>query len=121
MVQILLVDDDNLLLTMFQQALEHADHTVTIARNGEEALDQMSDGIDLLICDVNMPYMDGRELIRAIRAEPTYQHIKIIAMTAYPNAVKPYGDLEGADGVILKPVSIPKLIDLIAGLGADSA
>lgn len=116
MAHVLLVDDDHPLLTMFKNALEAMNHTVVTAHNGEDALAVLDQSVDLLICDVQMPHMDGRELIRQIRARAEFEYLTIIAMTAFPNAVKPIGEIEGADGVLLKPVSVPELVTMIDNL-----
>jgi len=83
-------------------------HTVTIAENGQIALDRWRDGkFDLILMDVQMPELDGLEATRAIREEEqqTGQHIPIIAMTA--RAMQ--GDREkciesGMDEYVSKPV-----------------
>lgn len=116
MARILLVDDDHSLLVMFKNALETENHTAVTAYNGEQALSALNTSIDLMICDVQMPHMDGRELIQRVRTQSDYARLLIIAMTAYPKAVKPFGNIEGADGVILKPVSIVALFDMVNDL-----
>jgi CheY-like chemotaxis protein len=66
---ILLVDDDPLVREVTAWMLEDAGHDVTEAEDGVAALDHLTSHgpVDLLITDVNMPGMDGRELLREVR------------------------------------------------------
>ena len=87
---------------------------MTIAQNGQEALDlRENEDFDLILMDVQMPVMDGLEATRRIRetGPEGKRSIPIIALTAYAMA----GDREtflaaGMDGYVAKPVDIAKLI-----------
>ena len=64
MANILLIDDDHALQTMYTTVLESAGHKVTIANNGEEGLILINQyPIDLILLDVDMPVMDGFEFL----------------------------------------------------------
>jgi CheY-like chemotaxis protein len=88
--------------------LEKLGHTVTVAENGREALEQLaSREFDVVLMDVQMPEMDGLETTEAIRRQEkgTDRHIPIIGMTAY--AMR--GDRErclasGMDAYLSKPI-----------------
>jgi CheY-like chemotaxis protein len=112
-MRILLVEDNPINQKVAQRLLEKAGHSVTIAGNGREALDQVAENtFDLVLMDVQMPEMDGFAATTAIRAKEraTGGHLPIVALTAY--ALK--GDRErclaaGMDGYVTKPV-VPQVL-----------
>lgn len=83
-LQILLVEDNAVNQTLAKKLLQKWGHTVTIAENGQIAVDLFAPGrFDLIFMDMQMPVMSGVEATRAIRAlEPPGQRIPIVAMTA---------------------------------------
>lgn len=67
--RVLVVDDATIVRLYYRQALERHGFTVEEAFNGLEALEKvLTDGFDLILCDVNMPKMDGYSFIRRLRA-----------------------------------------------------
>jgi CheY-like chemotaxis protein len=89
---------------------------VRFAENGREAIESLNSdpGVDLVLMDVMMPEMDGHEATRALRADPRFANLPVIALTA--KAMK--GDREksiaaGASDYITKPVDIEQLISLM--------
>lgn len=114
-LQILLVEDNRINQVVAQRLLEKAGHQVTIADNGKEAIQAVSDShFDLVLMDLSMPEMDGLEATQAIRrqeiAESRDPQLPIVAFTA--NAT--LGDRErcieaGMDGYVTKPVQPPEL------------
>lgn len=114
---ILLAEDTAINQKVATRILNKQGHQVTIAENGQQALQLWKKGhFDLILMDMQMPIMDGLEATQAIRAvEHNQQHIPILAMTA--NAMQ--GDEElclaaGMDGYISKPVSAKKLLDMVS-------
>ncbi|MEK1905841.1 MAG: response regulator [Pseudomonas sp.] len=114
--RILLVDDDVRNLFALSSALEHKGAVIEIARNGHEALAKLNAvaDIDLVLMDVMMPEMDGYEATRAIRLEPRWRNLPIIAVTA--KAMK--DDQErcrevGANDYLAKPIDLDRLFSLI--------
>ena len=122
-LRILLAEDNVVNQRLASRLLEKQGHTVTIARNGHEALKALEQRpFDLVLMDVQMPEMDGIEAVRAIRANEknTGVHIPIVAMTAH--AMK--GDEErclaaGMDSYVSKPIQVKKLFGAIATLFAQ--
>jgi len=114
--RILLVDDDVRNIFALTSALEQRGALVEIARNGIEALaklDQVQD-IDLVLMDVMMPEMDGLEATRRLRADPRFEKLPVIAVTA--KAMK--DDQEdclaaGASDYLAKPVELDRLFSLL--------
>ena len=113
MTRILAVDDSPSMRDMVRIALTSAGFDVTSASDGQEALDiaRATGGFDLVLSDVNMPVMDGIELIRALRAESAYRHTPILMLTteAGPDRKKEGKDA-GATGWIVKPFDPAQLV-----------
>jgi len=114
--KVLVVDDDVRNIFALTSVLENARIQVLYAENGKagiEALGQNPD-VDLVLMDVMMPEMDGYETMRAVRQNPRFRNLPIIAITA--KALK--DDREkcieaGASDYLPKPVDTEKLVELI--------
>ena len=106
MKKILLVEDDMMHCALVQDILEMADYRVQYTDDGREALSILeSESFDLILTDINMPKMDGIELLEKIRKTKKPQ--KVIAMTAdlQPRSGKTFAEL-GFDGCIQKPFKV---------------
>jgi two-component system chemotaxis response regulator CheY len=105
MTHILAVDDSPSMRDMVRIALSAAGFEVSQAADGEEALAiARTRAFDLVLSDVNMPKMDGIELIRALRAEAAYKHTPILMLTTESSPErKRQGKDAGATGWIVKP------------------
>ncbi len=105
MSRILIVDDEPDLRYLLRRILESAGHEVAEAGHGTEALECVrASRPDLVVTDMMMPVMDGVELIRQLRADPSTAEMPILAAT---------GDaaLAGAaDAVLAKPYDSAKLV-----------
>lgn len=81
--RVLLVEDNPVNQLVAKGMLSKQGIDVTLANNGEQALERLQEEtVDLVLMDCNMPIMDGYEASRRIRANPTWQHLPIIALTA---------------------------------------
>lgn len=105
MATILAADDSTSLRQMVSYALRQAGHNVIEATNGAEALDQArSHQADLVLSDVNMPVMDGLELVRNLRALPDYRFTPVLMLTTESSQdKKQQGRAVGATGWLVKP------------------
>ena len=101
----LLIVEDNPELLMLMQQLLKSYYRVYIAQNGNEALKIVHQkSLDLIISDVMMPEMDGYELTRVLKADPNYDHLPIILLTAKTQEEDEQEALEaGADEFLTKP------------------
>ncbi|HEY1014236.1 MAG TPA: response regulator [Herpetosiphonaceae bacterium] len=109
MKTILIVDDGDLILQMLQVALERAGYYVATASNGREGLDRVSElHPELVICDLVMPVMGGREMYRALQAHPRYKSIPVILMSAIEQ--QPLEDVP----FLVKPFTMPDMLQLVA-------
>jgi two-component system chemotaxis response regulator CheY len=112
MTRILAVDDSASMREMVRIALSAAGFEVTQAVDGQQALDLARQStFDLVLSDVNMPEMDGIELIRALRAESGYRHTPILMLTTEASLDrKREGKEAGATGWIVKPFEPAELV-----------
>lgn len=100
---VLLVDDEKAILDNLAPFLERSGFRVTPAEHGRQALELLEEGaFDLLVSDVLMPWIDGRELLRRLRGEGNW--IPVILLTQVGEASERAMALEeGADDYINKP------------------
>ena len=93
--------------------LSNAGYRVRIAEDavaaGHMAVRQLP---DLLICDVNMPYMDGFDFVAALRADPKFADLPVIFLTSEEGGVARSKEL-GAAGYLTKPVRADALFRLV--------
>lgn len=115
MATILAVDDSASLRQMVGYALRRAGHEVIEAADGAEGLDQaQACQADLILSDVNMPVMDGLELVRNLRALPAYRFTPVLMLTTESSQEKKQqGRAVGATGWLVKPFDPEKLLATI--------
>ncbi|MBY0498636.1 MAG: response regulator [Nitrosomonas sp.] len=113
---ILVVEDNELNQQVAQALLEYNGAVVSIASNGQEALDKLSkENFDCVLMDVQMPVLDGLEATKMIRANPNWSKISIIALTA--NADQDYRDScrsAGMNDFLVKPIDPEQLVIIIS-------
>ena len=81
---ILLVDDFEDGLDLYEEYLTYRGYRVIVARNGEEAVAQArAHSPDLIMMDIRMPLMTGTEAVRILRGDPSFVPVPIIALTAH--------------------------------------
>lgn len=120
-LRILVVDDEPEAREMMHMVLEFYGAQITEASNGEDALNQLqSQSFDLIITDLSMPKLDGREMTRRIKANPQLAHIPILVVSAHsmPEDVLDAQEA-GCDAYITKPVKPPELLQSILTLLGD--
>ena len=116
MKTIMLVDDSATILLSISSILSKAGYAVEKASNAEAALSKFSAGtkVDLLITDLNMPGMDGIELIREVRKLPAYKFMPILFLTTESQQSRKQEAKEaGASGWIVKPATADELLNTI--------
>lgn len=127
-MRILIVEDDESIARLAQLTLERDGNEVACATTGPEGLDLFNSwGPELVVLDVMLPGMSGREILRQIRALSDVPIIFLTAMGSEKDRVAALD--EGADDYITKPFSIDELAARIravgrrprtAGVGADA-
>ena len=113
---ILIVDDSATMVMSLRSTLEMNGFLVESAGDGVQALAKLSGGSkpDLIITDVNMPNMDGLELIRKVRQLTGFRFTPILTLTTESQAAKrDEGKKLGATGWLVKPIAGPDLIKVI--------
>ncbi len=115
--QILTVDDSVSMRQMITFTLKGAGYDVVEAVDGNDAVARLSAGpsrIHMIITDLNMPNMDGIELIRYVRANSTYRFIPIVMLTTESQeAKKQEARSAGATGWITKPFRSDQLLAVV--------
>ena len=112
MAQILIVDDSASMRNMVAATLQSAGHSVKDAGDGKAALMvAKSAKFDAVVTDLNMPVMDGIELVKNLRALPDYKYTPILLLTTESSAdKKAAGKQAGATGWLVKPFNPDKLL-----------
>lgn len=119
---LLVVDDSVLLQQMYSDALsallgEQA-FSIEIVSNGQEALDRLArtPRIELVICDLAMPVLDGFELIERIRKDPANSSLPVVAISATGDTAVYRARNVGANTALKKPVDFVHLVQTIKAL-----
>ncbi|HLL54259.1 MAG TPA: response regulator [Myxococcaceae bacterium] len=123
MKTLLIVDDEHAIVDVLQGLLGDEGYRVVAAANGREALARLSEGTpDLALVDVMMPLMGGRELVRAMAADPALAKIPVVMMSAAPRAILfPAGDDTPFAAFLAKPFDVEELLALIRRLLSQEA
>ncbi len=113
--RIMTVDDSASVRQMVSFTLQNEGYQVVEAGDGQEALGKlMGEQVDLLITDLNMPKMDGNELIREVRKIDALRFVPIIMLTSESQeAKKAEGKAAGATGWIVKPFKPEQLLGVV--------
>lgn len=112
---VLVVDDSASIRQLVSFTLKDAGYKVVAAMHGKEAMSLANaQKVDLVVTDLNMPEMDGLELIRSLRALPAYKFTPIIMLTTESQeAKKQEGRAAGASGWIVKPFMPDQLVAVV--------
>jgi DNA-binding response OmpR family regulator len=111
-MKILLVDDDTGLTQLLQLVFESRGFGVTLAYNGEEALEVLEKELpEVILLDLMMPDVNGVEVCRQVRANPRMSHIPIIVLTArIGEEIQQEAMDAGATDYLVKPIRPSDLI-----------
>lgn len=114
-MNIMIVDDCQTTRKLIGHYLKSGGYSVVFAENGLDALEKLgSNQVNLIITDLNMPYMDGIELIKTLRADPAMSDIPILMITTEDDSIeKKKAYSFGADGYLVKPVTGDVITDNI--------
>ena len=114
-MRILVVEDQEDNRTIVRDLLSSVGYEVIEATTGDEGVSMAkTETPDLILMDIQLPGIDGYEAARRIKAEPSNQHIPIIAVTSYALSGDENKAIEaGCDAYFAKPFSPRKLLDKI--------
>lgn len=123
---ILIVDDSSTARMIIKKCLEiigFSNAHFFEAADGSEALNKAkSQKIDLIVTDINMPVMDGRQLLRRIKASPKLTNVPVLVITSTSNpaAEKEFIEL-GAFAVLNKPVNTSNLAEVLGSVQKEDS
>lgn len=112
--KILVIDDDPDILDALQFMLEDEGYEVVVSDRGEEAL-QLTKLVDpdLLLIDVLLSGMDGRDVCRSIKSQDDFKNLPIIMISAHPSAEKSV-EKSGLADFVPKPFDVEELLEKIS-------
>jgi two-component system chemotaxis response regulator CheY len=111
---ILAVDDSASMRAVVRFTLEGAGYKALEASDGQDALTKLTQDVKLVLTDLNMPRMDGIELVKAIRADSHYRGLPIVMLTTESqDARKQAGRAAGATAWIVKPFKPEQLLAVV--------
>lgn len=108
--KVLLVDDDDFLISMYTQKFEHEGDEVQSASSTQEALSILRGGYqpDVIAFDVVMPQQNGFDLVQAIKSENLLGHAHLVALTnQWENENRTKAEELGVNAYIIKAESVP--------------
>ena len=117
--RILIIEDDAVVRTALAEAMRGAGVEVVVAEDGLDGLKRLHSGPRpaVILLDLRMPRLGGEEFLRVMRADPRYEHIPVITMTAG-------GASAGGDDVVArlqKPVDFEGLREIVESLFESAA
>ncbi len=116
---LLVVDDSATTRMLISLTLKkEGRYTIIEVADGKEAVDKLGDqSVDCVLTDINMPHMNGLDLIAYIRAKHSEPTVPIIVITTRgEEEARDEGLANGANAYLTKPISGPKLVSLVKEL-----
>jgi two-component system chemotaxis response regulator CheY len=116
--RIMVVDDSASLRQVVSMALTGAGYEVIEAADGRQALERLDGGkLHLIICDVNMPNMDGLTFVKEIKRRQDYRFIPVIMLTTENReSRKVEGQMAGAKAWVVKPFRPEQMLGAVSKL-----
>jgi signal transduction histidine kinase/CheY-like chemotaxis protein len=112
--RVLLVDDDQRLLTVLSDMLRSGGHQVTTAANGEEAITAFDPGLhDVVITDLGMPKVNGWQVAEHVKTRAP--ETRVFLLTGWGEGVTATEASKYVDQVLAKPISVDTLLEQLAG------
>lgn len=120
-MKILIVDDDKTTRKLLSFYLKGSGFEVVTAENGLDALEKLGmDDINLIMTDLNMPFMDGIELVKTLKSDPNSAQIPIIMVTTEADINEQNRAFAaGANAYVTKPVTADMIAQKIKTILKD--
>ena len=120
-VDVLIVDDSAAIRKILQRMLGQAGlilGKILEAGDGMEALEKLKNqSVHLILSDINMPNMDGIQLLGALKSNPNFKHVPVIMITTEGGEAKVMEAVQlGASGYVRKPFTADQIKEKLAGL-----
>ena len=111
-MRVLIVEDDPMLGSALNRGIGQAGYQATLAASGETGLDMARDKpFDVMILDMNLPKMQGAEVLKTLRNETNTQNLPVIVLTAMAATAQKVKTLDsGADDYMTKPFDFDELL-----------
>ena len=119
--KVLAVDDSKLVLKMYEMMLREV--PLVFAQDGAEAIERLRENpdVEVMLLDINMPKMNGFEVLAALRHSGALAKLRVIVVTTEGNDEEvSKGLAAGASAYVTKPFERAQLLDLIGSLGAGA-
>ena len=117
---VLIVDDDDSVRDLFRRAFVREGFTVNAVATGQEALELMRDEAPaLLVLDLMLPFMNGIQVLTAVRQRPSLATVPVLVVTATATRTYDLRDL-GPLRVVRKPCELSRLVAIARDLMGDS-
>ncbi|NQV82531.1 MAG: response regulator [Rhodospirillales bacterium] len=114
---VMIIEDNILHMKLFNDILESQGYTTLRASDGETALElARTNSPDLILLDIQLPLISGFAVIKQLKSELGLKDIPVVAITAMDERMG--GDRylrEGFDGYLSKPITVPNMLQTIAG------
>lgn len=112
MPRILIIDDDATMRNLLRMQLMALQHSVEVAADASEAIRAVLEKTpDLIISDLNMPYMNGLELLKAFRGDDITKYVPVILLTGSTSDEHWMEAMElGVTRYVIKPVQLEELV-----------
>ncbi len=107
--KVLLIEDTPIIQKINLVFLKLLGCEVELAQNGQEAIALSKKGYDLILSDIGLPDIDGREVIKSIRQQEQFKHTPIIALTAFDDFIIKECFEAGVDDFYVKPLKPEEL------------
>ncbi|RYG36780.1 response regulator [bacterium] len=121
-LKVLVCDDERHIVRLIQVNLERQGYQVVTAFDGKEGLEKIrAEKPQLVVLDVMMPYMDGFEVLKALRREPETENLPVIMLTAKAQDKDVFeGYHYGADMYLTKPFNPMELVTFVKRIAAGA-
>ncbi len=120
----IVIDDSSAMRRILRRSLENLGFSsIAEAGNGQEGLDclELNPNPDIVLVDWNMPVMDGLQFVKAVRANPKYENLKLMMVTTETEPHRMAKALmSGVDEFVMKPFTQEILVDKLTLLGVTA-
>jgi two-component system chemotaxis response regulator CheY len=121
MRKVLVIDDSEIVRQQVRRALSEAGLTVVEAVDGADGLERVAEHTDisLLILDINMPRMNGLDMLEALKRNPKYASLPVLILTTEAqHSMVARAKLAGAKAWLIKPVKMEQLVGIVQRFAA---
>ncbi|NWF97642.1 MAG: response regulator [Nitrospirae bacterium] len=114
-MKILVVDDCPTTRKLISLYLKSKGFLVVTAENGLDAIEKLGAGdVNMILSDINMPYMDGIEFLKTVRSDPNSSHIPVFMVTTESDPEEKERAFDsGANGYLVKPVTAEQVVSAV--------